>query len=523
MKLTKWLAVVATTFALVACGGGGGSAGTSAFGSGSGSSSGSGSTGTGTGTGTSTAALTSLDLTTTSGTTTTSTSRISSTQTATAVATVTTSAGVPIPGLVVTFAESGPSLLKFSPVSATALTDSNGQARIDVSATSSTAVGATSLTYTVAGVTVASAPSKAFEISAGTTATVTPNAINFVSVVPSSSSIVIKGAGGAGRSESATLTFKVVDGSNAPIKGAVVNFSVNPSTGVTLNIVSATSDADGLVTTTVSSGSAPTSVVVTAVSAVNASATTQSDTLVVSNGPTLPAGFELTAVKYDLDGTITGTTTTLTAFVRDAFGNPVPQGVAVSFTTDYGSVGTATSGGCTTNDSGQCSVPFTVQNPRGTGLATVTGTIKKSDGSTISKSIFMNMSGSAGSYVARTTNTTSGVIPSSVAASTSTCKATLTLYLSDGSSTPGRAAASGTTISVVPTGAVTVQDGSPVLDVTSYPFLPAPFSLAIDATSLGCVAGGANTKAASAPYSLKFTTPGGTVFAQQLIVTYATP
>ena len=59
--------------------------------------------------------------------------------------------------------------------------------------------------------------------------------------------------------------------------------------------------------------------------------------------------------------------------LADRFNNPVPDGTAVTFTTEGGSI----DGGCTTNN-GQCSVMFRSQNPRPadgriTVLATATG------------------------------------------------------------------------------------------------------------------------------------------------------
>lgn len=515
MRMIKGLAVLAFGLMLVACGGGGGNAGSPPFGSG-----GSGSApvaGAGTGTTDSTSVSIGLSVLNSSGV---SVNTLSSVETGVVRATLTTSVGAPAAGIVVTFGESGATLLKFSPASKTALTNSQGQAQIEISANDPAIVGATLLTAQAAGVTVTTAQSKAIEISAAGSSTVVPvpNAINFIQVVPASSSIVIKGAGGAGRSESANLTFKVVDGSNTPIKGARVNFAVNPASSVTLNIASAESNSDGLVTTTVSSGSSPTAVVVTATSATNAAATTQSDTLVVSNGVVLPAGFELVAKKYNLDGTLTGDKTDVSAFVRDEFGNPVPQGVAVSFVTDFGAVGTATSGGCTTNDAGQCTVPFSVQDPRGSGLATITGSIKKGDGSQINRSILINMSGSTGGYVGAPV--APGTIP--LTASATTCKTSLVMLLADGA---GRAPAAGTVItSTGPTGlAVAIIDGSPVLDQRNGSFSPMPFTFEVDTQGLGCKTTVANPTSASANMTLKYTTPGGSVFAQTIRVNYSTP
>ncbi|MEO6352163.1 MAG: hypothetical protein ABIO19_00325, partial [Burkholderiaceae bacterium] len=52
-----------------------------------------------------------------------------------------------------------------------------------------------------------------------------PVAINFVAAVPADKSIVIKGAGGNGRTESALLTFMVVDKANVGVSDIKVNFT----------------------------------------------------------------------------------------------------------------------------------------------------------------------------------------------------------------------------------------------------------------------------------------------------------
>jgi hypothetical protein len=220
-----------------------------------------------------------------------------------------------------------------------------------------------------------------------TTATGVANALSFVSTSPSDKSIVLAGSGGNGRSESAILTFKVVDASNAAVSGAVVNFSVVPAGSVTLNITSATSGSSGLVSTTVSSKSTPTSVVVTAT--VNGkSISSQSDQLLVTTGVATQLGFDLAASKYSLNAGITGDTSTITVRIGDANGNPVADGVAVAFTTNFGVVGTSSAGGCLTSNGG-CTVTYTVQDPRPADgqLITVVGSTVVGTGTVISDSL----------------------------------------------------------------------------------------------------------------------------------------
>jgi hypothetical protein len=248
---------------------------------------------------------------------------------------------------------------------------------------------------------------------------------------------------------------------------------------------------------------------------------TQSDTLIVSNDVILPAGFEIVAEKYNLDGRFTGDTTKITAFVRDQFGNPVADGVAVNFVTDYGAVAQSTLGGCTTLD-GKCDVDFRVQNPRGAGLATVIGTVRLGDGTVVPNSLQINMAGASGApYLAL--DAPSGA-PVTVLSLDNTCKKTFELYLSDGS---GRSVAAGTGITAPSTSTgvtVAVKTGSPVLDQLSG-FSPNLFSIEIDLTSTDLVplcdpTMGVGSSGSGAFIRLEFKTPHNIVFSQRIDLNY---
>lgn len=499
---------------LVAACGGSGDGGTTLYG-GSG-------TGTGTGTGgTTTGAYTmSIDVQRAGA----STSQISSTETAQAVATVSSTAGAPIQGVVVTFSQSAATLLTFAPTAATALTGADGKATLDISAASSSGIGAVTLQAAASVSTVAVTATKSIQITAGTTTpgvVPTPAAINFVSTVPSATAIVVKGAGGNGRSESAILTFRIVDAANAPINATVVNFTLNTDNGgaTIASPVSATSNSDGLVTVTIASGVSPASIVVTAKSQTVASVTSQSDTLIVSNSVPVVGGFEIVATKYNLDGRKTGDNTTITAFVRDEFGNPVPDGVAVSFQTDYGVIALSTLGGCATVN-GTCTVQFRVQDPRGDGIATVRASVRVGTANTLSAQLQINMAAATGtSYVA---SQTSGGAP--VASLTmSSCKQVFPLLLSDGH---GRSTAAGTTITTGLTSSnltVSIKAGSPVLDQLGAGFPPTDFGFEVDATStsMSPVCNPAGTVAASPLFfNLQYTSPGGVVYVQRVGLSY---
>lgn len=227
----------------------------------------------------------------------------------------------------------------------------------------------------------------------------TPSAgsIQFVSVVTNPAitppMITLKGTGGTGRSETARVTFRVVDGAGHPIGGAKATFDLStrvgclalssdvvtspgalPCPGFTLG--SASSDpTTGNVVVDVYSGNVSTAVRVTA-STDNIS--TQSDRLLISTGipsqdsislAVLTPGFANNVEGWSFDGV----TTRLIARLADHFHNPVPDGTAVSFTSEGGVV----LPGCNTVD-GVCTTELTSQalrpsNGRVTVLARATG------------------------------------------------------------------------------------------------------------------------------------------------------
>lgn len=497
---------------LAACGGGGGSAGSTG--------------GTGGTSGSSTAG--GVDTSTTGGTQTSSAGAITlqiknsadaeatnltATETGRAVATVTGPTGAPVSGVIVVFSQVDANLITFAPAAGTALTDSNGQASIDFKATNPTQTGAVSVQAQVLVGTTTLTAKKGIQISGAASTAEVPTSLLFLDASPPS--IVIKGAGGAGRSESSTLRYKVVNASNTPIRGAVVNFTIsNPD--VTLNITQSTSDAEGVVVTTVTSGTNPTSVVVTATAAANAAATVPSSALSVSNGLTMAGGLEIVAEKYNLDGGVTGTKTKLSAFMRDVNGNLVPDGTIASFTTDYGAVGSSSAGSCSSVN-GTCSVDFRVQDPRGTGLATVRATVQLPGNPTpLATTLTINMANSAGARAL-------SALPSTVATQlvlSGTCKDTFTLYAADPSN---RAIAAGSTISAQAAGksvTVSVASGTPVLDSLSGTFTPTAFRVSVDASGAtpACVAGGGGTQ--TTDFELRFTSPGGVTSSVPLNIVY---
>lgn len=198
--------------------------------------------------------------------------------------------------------------------------------------------------------------------------------IQFVSVTPAS--ITLKGMGGVGRQESSQVIFKVVDTGGNPIGGKTVSFSLSTSVGgIALSTTTAISDpTTGQVVVGINSGTVSTPVRVTASTVSGTSKlTTQSDQLTITTGIPDQQNFSLSATTFNIEGwSIDGTPTVLTARLADHFGNPVPDGTAVNFTTEGGSVNSSCLTNCPngvcppagTPPTGTCSVTLTSQNFR---------------------------------------------------------------------------------------------------------------------------------------------------------------
>jgi len=192
-----------------------------------------------------------------------------------------------------------------------------------------------------------------------------PASVQFSTVSPVGKSIVIAGQGGLGRTETATLTFTVMDTFGFPLVGQSVIFTAD-TTLVTLNKLTDTTDALGQVTTSVNSGSQPTAFKIKATLPNGAS--TQSDSVAVTTGLPDQAHFSISATLFNLDGLHydSGTTvpaTNINVLLADQNGNPVTDGVSVVFSSNLGAIGTSNQGSCNTLNGG-CSVDFRTQSPR---------------------------------------------------------------------------------------------------------------------------------------------------------------
>ena len=184
--------------------------------------------------------------------------------------------------------------------------------------------------------------------------------IEFISAAPENISIV--GTGSLGGSESSVIKFRVLDTNANPVNNQVVNFSLNTNVGgIQLIPDSATTNNEGIVQTVINSGSVATSVRVQAtIDGSDPQIASQSSVLVVSTGIPDQDSFSLSANILNPEGwDLDGTTVDITARLADAYNNPVPDGTAVSFTTEGGSIEPS----CVTTN-GVCSVVWTSQLPR---------------------------------------------------------------------------------------------------------------------------------------------------------------
>ena len=190
--------------------------------------------------------------------------------------------------------------------------------------------------------------------------------VQFSSTSQAGTSIVLKGSGGQGRSESAQLTYRVVDQQGNGLAGVDVDFSATTYTGgLTVSPARATTDASGNVSTMVSSGTIPTPVRVLATATRNGvSMTGLSDSLTISTGLPIQRSMSLSAEYHNIEGdNVDGIKVGITVRLADQYGNPVSNGTAVNLVTEGGAIGSAAQGGCVTVDGG-CSVDLVTQNYR---------------------------------------------------------------------------------------------------------------------------------------------------------------
>lgn len=247
---------------------------------------------------------------------------------------------------------------------------SSGNGRVTTTYTASGCAGSDQVTATLVG-----ASAQAFtslEI-----APPTANRLDFVSAEPPL--IVLKGTGGGpDRQEASKVTFRAVDSNNEPLQSIEVSFTLTTYVGgLTVSPTTATTDPDGNVTTTVFSGDIATVVRVIATAGGGdggGDVSTVSDVLTVSTG--LP---DQNSISMSVEGNFVveegfskdGIARTITVRMADKFNNPVPNGTAAVFTTEYGSIDSSCEIGRRNGDRiggvplpGLCSVGWVSQAPK---------------------------------------------------------------------------------------------------------------------------------------------------------------
>jgi hypothetical protein len=194
--------------------------------------------------------------------------------------------------------------------------------------------------------------------------------IQFVSATPPI--IGTKTVGAATLSKSSIVKFQVVDKNNNGKAGVLVDFSLVPASapgGIILSPTSATSDANGYVTTSVTSGTVPTPVwVVATIDGSSPAITSQSNTLTITTGLSTQNFFSLAVQTHNIEGwEYDGVLSALTIIASDRLGEPVPDGTAINFITEGCQIYPAS---CTTTN-GTCTVTFRSSEYRPMGETTL--------------------------------------------------------------------------------------------------------------------------------------------------------
>jgi hypothetical protein len=216
---------------------------------------------------------------------------------------------------------------------ATVTTDNTGKASTTYSANNVTCAGSNvSISASAPGATALQ----------GTIAVLGPQATNIQFVDATPQLIYLTGSVGASQSQ---LRFRVVDSAGTALQNQSVQMSLitNSGTGVSLNTlgntspVTLTSDASGIVSVAVFSGTVPTSVQVRAALVSNAAIFANSNALTVASGRAVQAAASLSVSKFAIEGfNIDGQVTDFTMSLADRQGNPVPDGTQVNFVTQGG-------------------------------------------------------------------------------------------------------------------------------------------------------------------------------------------
>lgn len=214
----------------------------------------------------------------------------------------------------------------------------------------STVTGTDTVTATIAG------SSQSGSIS------VTPLAVGsivFVSAAPAN--LALKSMGGLGYALQSVVTFKVLNTSGLPSANQAVSFSLSTAVGgITLSQASGSTDASGNVSTIVNSGNVATPVRVKAtITGSSPEISTQSDLLTISTGLPTQDGMSVAFATLNSESfNIDGVENLVSVYLADHFGNPVPDGTAVSFSAQSGIIEPNCTTGGTANPHGVCTVKW---------------------------------------------------------------------------------------------------------------------------------------------------------------------
>ncbi|MEO8248814.1 MAG: hypothetical protein ABI589_05540, partial [Burkholderiales bacterium] len=189
--------------------------------------------------------------------------------------------------------------------------------------------------------------------------------VQFVTATPSL--IYLSGSGGATQSQ---VSFKVVDATGSPLQNQALLLSlVNAGPGVSLNTVgnkddvTLTTDASGVVSVAVFSGTIPTSAQVKAVVIGNPTLNVTSNILTVASGRPVQKAMSIALEKLSIEGfNVDGNTSKVTVSLADRQGNPVPDGTEVNLVAESGVL---IPGRCVVADgTSRCSVDIRSQGTR---------------------------------------------------------------------------------------------------------------------------------------------------------------
>ncbi len=174
-------------------------------------------------------------------------------------------------------------------------------------------------------------------VTATTTPTLPAASVQFVSALPTAI-----GVRASGLAEQSVLTFRVTDVTANPVRGQPVTFTLTALGGESVNPTMATTDGNGQVTTTLTSGTRTTSVQVIARVDANGDGTpdfsTQSTAVAIFGAPPAQPRFSIAPELRNIAGRVSfGITDGVSAFVNDRFGNAVPP-TSVSFLPNGASV-----------------------------------------------------------------------------------------------------------------------------------------------------------------------------------------